>query len=248
MRNGTQRLLLQKTGRCAPSPTPDLHAGQRARTTGSTRLYGLTGDMNMARIIGGLAVSHTPTIGYAVDHDKQEEAAWAPIFESFKPIKLWLQEKQPDVLFYIFNDHITSFFFDHYSAFALGVDDHYEVADEGEENVICPPLAVTRRCLGISATASWRTSSTCRFSAINRSIMACSHRCRRLCLSRTDGLWRWFRFRSGCCSSRFPAPNAATTLKSIAPCHRELSRGYRRCHRRHRRRFPSGPRRTMRFQ
>ena len=85
----------------------------------------------MARIIGGLAVSHTPTIGFAVDHDKQEEAAWAPIFESFKPIRNWLAEKRPDVLFYIFNDHVTSFFFDHYSAFALGVDDRYEVADEG---------------------------------------------------------------------------------------------------------------------
>jgi gallate dioxygenase len=85
----------------------------------------------MARIIGGLAVSHTPTIGFAVDHNKQEEAAWAPIFRSFEPMKAWLNEKQPDVLFYIFNDHITSFFFDHYSAFALGVDDHYDVADEG---------------------------------------------------------------------------------------------------------------------
>lgn len=85
----------------------------------------------MARIIGGLAVSHTPTIGFAVDHDKQEEAAWAPIFESFKPIRSWLANKRPDVLFYIFNDHVTSFFFDHYSAFALGVDDRYEVADEG---------------------------------------------------------------------------------------------------------------------
>jgi gallate dioxygenase len=85
----------------------------------------------MARIIGGLAVSHTPTIGFAVDHDKQEEAAWAPIFESFKPIKRWLSDKKPDVLFYIFNDHVTSFFFDHYSAFALGVDERYEVADEG---------------------------------------------------------------------------------------------------------------------
>jgi gallate dioxygenase len=85
----------------------------------------------MARIIGGLAVSHTPTIGFAVDHDKQEEVAWAPIFESFKPIKNWLADKKPDVLFYIFNDHVTSFFFDHYSAFALGVDERYEVADEG---------------------------------------------------------------------------------------------------------------------
>lgn len=85
----------------------------------------------MARIIGGLAVSHTPTIGFAVDHDKQEEAAWAPIFESFEPIKNWLSEKKPDVLFYIFNDHVTSFFFDHYGAFSLGVDEHYDVADEG---------------------------------------------------------------------------------------------------------------------
>jgi len=31
----------------------------------------------------------------------------------------------------IFNDHVTSFFFDHYSAFALGVGEAYEVADEG---------------------------------------------------------------------------------------------------------------------
>jgi len=85
----------------------------------------------MARIIGGLAVSHTPTIGFAVDHEKQEEAAWAPIFESFEPMTQWLQDKRPDVLFYIFNDHVTSFFFDHYSAFVLGIDDHYAVADEG---------------------------------------------------------------------------------------------------------------------
>lgn len=85
----------------------------------------------MARIIGGLAVSHTPTIGFAVDHDKQSEAAWAPIVEGFEPIKVWLEEQQPDVLFYIFNDHVTSFFFDHYGAFSLGVDERYEVADEG---------------------------------------------------------------------------------------------------------------------
>ncbi len=85
----------------------------------------------MARIIGGLAVSHTPTIGYAVDHDKQGEAAWAPIFRGFEPIKVWLKEQQPDVLFYIFNDHVTSFFFDHYGVFSLGVDERYEVADEG---------------------------------------------------------------------------------------------------------------------
>ena len=31
----------------------------------------------------------------------------------------------------IYNDHVTSFFFDHYSAFALGVGERWAVADEG---------------------------------------------------------------------------------------------------------------------
>ncbi|QUT17253.1 gallate dioxygenase [Rahnella inusitata] len=94
----------------------------------------------MAKIIGGLAVSHTPTIGFAVDHNKQEESAWAPIFEGFAPMQAWLEEKKPDVLVYIFNDHVTSFFFDHYSAFTLGIDDHYEVADEGGGPRDLPPV------------------------------------------------------------------------------------------------------------
>lgn len=55
----------------------------------------------MARIIGGLAVSHTPTISFAVDHDEQEEAAWALIFESFEAIKAWLEANKPHVRFYI---------------------------------------------------------------------------------------------------------------------------------------------------
>lgn len=94
----------------------------------------------MAKIIGGLAVSHTPTIGFAVDHHKQQESAWAPIFDGFAPMQRWLEEKQPDVLLYIFNDHVTSFFFDHYSTFVLGIDDHYEVADEGGGPRDLPPI------------------------------------------------------------------------------------------------------------
>jgi len=85
----------------------------------------------MARIIGAVACSHTPTIGFAFDKKKQDDPAWAPIFAAFGPVREWLAEKQPDVLFFIYNDHITSFFFDHYSAFALGIGDRYEVADEG---------------------------------------------------------------------------------------------------------------------
>lgn len=94
----------------------------------------------MARIIGGIGVSHTPTIGFAYDTHKQGDPAWAPIFESFEPIRAWLKEKRPDALVYIFNDHITSFFFDHYSAFALGIDKEYAVADEGGGRRDLPPV------------------------------------------------------------------------------------------------------------
>ena len=85
----------------------------------------------MAHIIGAIAASHTPTIGFAVDGNKQNDPVWAPIFEGFEPVQQWIKQRKPDVLFMIYNDHVTSFFFDHYSAFSLGVGEKYEVADEG---------------------------------------------------------------------------------------------------------------------
>ena len=85
----------------------------------------------MAKIIGGIAASHTPTIGFAFDRDKSQDPVWAPIFEAFEPIHAWIEQKKPDVLLFIYNDHVTSFFFDHYSAFTLGVGEKWEVADEG---------------------------------------------------------------------------------------------------------------------
>jgi len=85
----------------------------------------------MATIVGGIATSHTPTIGFALDAKKQQDPVWAPIFAGYEPVKRWLADKKPDVLFFIYNDHITSFFFDHYSHFTLGVGAKYWVADEG---------------------------------------------------------------------------------------------------------------------
>lgn len=95
----------------------------------------------MALIIGAIACSHTPTIGFAFDKKKQEDPVWKPIFESFAPVRRWLQEKKPDVLFVIYNDHVSAFFFDHYSAFALGVGDRHPVADEGGGARDLPALA-----------------------------------------------------------------------------------------------------------
>jgi len=94
----------------------------------------------MATIVGGIATSHTPTIGFAIDTNKQNDPVWAPIFKGYEPVQAWLKDKAPDVLFYIFNDHMTSFFIDHYSHFALGVGENFPVADEGGGPRDLPPL------------------------------------------------------------------------------------------------------------
>jgi gallate dioxygenase len=95
----------------------------------------------MARIVGAIASSHTPTIGFAYDKKKQDDPVWAPIFEAFAPIQRWLAGKKPQAMVYICNDHVTSFFFDHYSAFALGIGESYAVADEGGGPRALPPIA-----------------------------------------------------------------------------------------------------------
>jgi len=85
----------------------------------------------MARIIGGIGTSHVPTIAMAFDKGKQDDPDWKPLFEGYAPVAKWLAQKKPDVLFFCFNDHATTFFFDHYPTFALGVSDEYRIADEG---------------------------------------------------------------------------------------------------------------------
>jgi gallate dioxygenase len=94
----------------------------------------------MARIIGAVATSHSPTIGFALDRQKQDDPVWAPIFEAYAPVQKWLAEKKPDVLFLTYNDHVTSFFFDHYSQFTLGIGESYSVADEGGGPRALPPV------------------------------------------------------------------------------------------------------------
>lgn len=105
----------------------------------------------MAKLIGAIGVSHTPTIGYARDRDLSGDPVWAPIFEAFAPLKTWLEDKKPDALVMIYNDHVTSFSFNHYSAFALGVGEAYEVADEGGGPRDLPPVP------GHAPLARWLT-------------------------------------------------------------------------------------------
>ncbi|MFM9901925.1 MAG: gallate dioxygenase [Polaromonas sp.] len=95
----------------------------------------------MATIIGAIAASHTPTIGFALDSHKQNDPVWAPIFEAFEPPRRWLEAQQSDAVVVVYNDHISSFFLDHYSAFSLGVGTEYRPADEGGGPRQLPPIA-----------------------------------------------------------------------------------------------------------
>jgi len=65
---------------------------------------------------------------------------WKPIFEGFEPVKQWLAEKKPDVILYVYNDHMTSFWMNHYSHFAIGIGEEFKPADEGGGARRIPPL------------------------------------------------------------------------------------------------------------
>ena len=94
----------------------------------------------MAKIIGGIGTSHVPTIGVAYDKGKQDDPAWAPLFKGYKPVADWLAEKKPDALVFFYNDHATTFFFDLYPTFALGIGAQFEIADEGAGKRPLPPM------------------------------------------------------------------------------------------------------------
>ena len=94
----------------------------------------------MAIILGGIGTSHVPTIGGAYDRKKQNDPDWAPLFAGYERVKTWLDEKRADVLVFFYNDHASTFFFDHYPTFALGVSETYPIADEGLGPRAIPPL------------------------------------------------------------------------------------------------------------
>jgi gallate dioxygenase len=124
----------------AVSGTANENAFRAAPATPMERGSGVARTPPMATIIGAVASSHTPTIGFALDKHKEHDPVWAPIFDGYRPVQEWLAAKKPDVLLLIFNDHVTSFFFDHYSHFALGVGESYAVADEGGGPRALPPV------------------------------------------------------------------------------------------------------------
>jgi len=85
----------------------------------------------MARVTAGVAMSHVPAIGAAVDLGKTGEPYWQPLFAGFEFSKQWIADEKPDVIFLVYNDHATAFGLDSIPTFAIGCAEEFEIADEG---------------------------------------------------------------------------------------------------------------------
>ena len=62
----------------------------------------------MAEVIWGLATSHVPSIGAAMDHGKTEDPYWKPLFDGYAPAREWMARHTPDVAVVIYNDHANA--------------------------------------------------------------------------------------------------------------------------------------------
>jgi protocatechuate 4,5-dioxygenase, beta chain len=85
----------------------------------------------VAKIIAGLASSHVPAIGAAIDNKQTEDPYWKRVFAGFEKSKKWMAETKPDVVIGIYNDHASAFSVEMIPTFAIGCAAEFPPADEG---------------------------------------------------------------------------------------------------------------------
>jgi protocatechuate 4,5-dioxygenase, beta chain len=85
----------------------------------------------MARITAGVATSHVPAIGAAIDNQKTGTDYWRPVFAGYEASRQWMSAHTPDVVILVYNDHASAFSLDIVPTFAIGCADHFAPADEG---------------------------------------------------------------------------------------------------------------------
>jgi protocatechuate 4,5-dioxygenase, beta chain len=84
-----------------------------------------------SRIVGGIGLSHVPSVGVAYDRGKLQTPAWKPLADAYVPVRAWLEKLKPDVAIVVYNDHGADFMLEKYPTFAIGAADSYAIADEG---------------------------------------------------------------------------------------------------------------------
>ena len=85
----------------------------------------------MARVSAGVATSHVPAIGAAIDTGNTGTDYWAPVFAGYEFSKRWIRDARPDVVFLVYNDHASAFGLNLVPTFAIGCAETFNPADEG---------------------------------------------------------------------------------------------------------------------
>ena len=63
----------------------------------------------MAYVSAGVATSHVPLAGAAIDKGMTEEEYFVPFFKGFEYSKKWIEKEKPDVIILVYNDHASAF-------------------------------------------------------------------------------------------------------------------------------------------
>ena len=85
----------------------------------------------MARVSAGVATSHVPAIGAAMDLGKTGDDYWKPLFEGYEFSRRWIANRKPDVILLVYNDHASAFDLKLIPTFAIGCGERFGIADEG---------------------------------------------------------------------------------------------------------------------
>jgi protocatechuate 4,5-dioxygenase, beta chain len=85
----------------------------------------------VAKLVAGVATSHVPAIGAAIDLGKTADPYWQPLFKGYEPAKKWIAEQKPDVIILVYNDHASAFSLEIIPTFAIGCAAEFSPADEG---------------------------------------------------------------------------------------------------------------------
>jgi protocatechuate 4,5-dioxygenase beta chain len=87
--------------------------------------------IRVASIVAGIACSHVPAIGVAMDRGITATPYWESLFKGYEPARQWLAKLAPDVAIVVYNDHACAFSLQIIPTFLIGVADRFPIADEG---------------------------------------------------------------------------------------------------------------------
>lgn len=85
----------------------------------------------MARITAGIASSHIPAVGAALDNGKTDDPYWQPVFAGYDWVREFEIAERPDVVILVYNDHASAFDMKFIPTFAIGCGETFAPADEG---------------------------------------------------------------------------------------------------------------------